>query len=291
MPTVQDIRNVTRKTIKQAGVIGIAAGAKATARIPCTGTHYALFLRCLTAGGVALTRAQMIADVGNIILRINGKQILEATATFLLDRQKYYTDSISAGNVSGIIPIFFTLPHLESDPERRVLGWGMQGVDSFEVEVNILGVAQLATMEVYSEVSDEVRAFGRHIRIRKFPNVYALTGLQEVNNLAREDGLVDYVALHIETPGAAVISKVTVKVNNVSIIDNEPSDMNQVRLEFAKRNPQALYHHIDFGLRDDLGSVLPMAGVTDFRQELTWATAAPNNYNIYAEMAYNDLSR
>src|SRR3989338_3070994 len=267
MVTAAEIRNVLRKTIKQANVIGIAAGAKATARIPTTGTHYALFLRCLTAAGVALTRAQMIADVGNIVVRINGKQILEGTATFFLDRQKYYSDAVNADNVSGIIPIFFPLPSLESDPERRVLGWGMLGVDSFEVEVNILGVAQLASMEVYSEVSDEQRTFGRHIRIRKFPQVFGVTGLQEIQTLAREDGAVDYLALHIETPGASTITKTSVKVNNVSIIDQEPIDMNQVRLEAAYRNPQAGYYHIDFGLRNDLRAVLPMAGVTDRRQK------------------------
>jgi hypothetical protein len=94
-----------KQLIKQPDLRGIASGATATGEIPTNGTHYATYLRCLTAAGVALTRAQIVADIGDIIVRLNGEQIVEASATFLLDLQKYYGDCGNAGNIDGIIPL------------------------------------------------------------------------------------------------------------------------------------------------------------------------------------------
>lgn len=290
--TLQEIRALLQKPLKQPSLVGnFAANAKLTTNIPTNGTHYMLLLRCLTGAGVELTRAQILADVGTIILRINGKQIWEGTAEFFLDRQKYYGDcyGTAAGNVDGYIPLFFYLPHLESDPERRVMGWGMQNVNSFEVEVNLLGAAQLASMEAYSVVSDEVRPFGRHLRIRRSPQNFPTTGEQEIVTLARENGNCDYLALHIEA-GNGTFQDVTVIVNNVIIHDHVPPGMNKVMLAAHQRTPQTGYYHVDFGRRNDLSSILPMAGVTDFRVKPYWITAAPDNYDIYAELLFNDLS-
>ena len=289
--TVQDIRSLLQKPVKQASIQGIAAGAKATGRIPTNGTIYILMLRCLKAAGVEMSRAEMVADIGNIIVRLNGKQVMEGTSTFFLDRQKYYGDcyGASAGNVNGVIPIFLYLPHLESDPERRVLGYGMQDVEAFEIEVNITAVATLVSMEVYTVGSDEVRPLGRHLRIRPFQQNFGTTGLQEISTLPREKGNVDYVALHIEK-STGTIDKVTVKVNNNIVHDQVPPSLNQVMLAISQRIPQAAYYTVDFGRRNDLTSILPMAGVDDFRQEITWSAAAPVNFKVYAEMLYNGIT-
>lgn len=271
--------------IKQPSVRGIAAGAIATTEIPTNGTHHALFLRCLTAAGVALTPAEIKADIGDIIIRINGEQIIEASSTFLLDLQKYYGDALNADNVDGIIPIYFIQRHLPTHAGRSVTALGMNDVKSFTVDVKITAVAKLASMEVISEVDPQVRSLGQHLRIMKFPQSFATTGLQEISNLPKFGDNVAYKALHIEK-NAGTFEKVTIKRDGYSIFEDIDPNLNQVLLELNKRNPQASYFHVDFAKNNDLLSLLPMAGVQDFRQQLTWKTAAPTTFNIYAELIH-----
>lgn len=219
-----------KQIIKQPNIRGIAAGAIATGEVPTVGTHYATFLRCLTAAGVALTPAEIKADVGTIIVRINGVQIIEATSTFLLDLQKYYGDAIGAGNVNGIIPISWARQHLATDQERSVFALGMADVSSFTVDVNVIGVVKLASIEVLSEVTPEVRRLGQHIRISKFPQSFATTGLQEITTLPKEGSDVGYLALHIEK-STGTIDKVTVKLGGNNIFEEVDPNLDQVLLK------------------------------------------------------------
>lgn len=271
---------------RQPSMLGIAAGNKAAINIPTTGTHYALFLECLSAAGVPLTRAQIIADVGDIVIRIDGTEIYTCTATFILDLQKYYGDAIGAGNVNGYIPIYFAPMHLPSFAERSVYALGTNNIGVISVEVNILGIAVLAAINVYSEVTPEVRPLGQHIRIKRFPQVFGSTGEQEITTLPKEGNSVAYKALHIEVPGATTITNATVKIGGNAIFDQVKQGLCDMMLRKELRTAQTDYYHIDFAKNRDLTSFLPMAGVQDFRQSIIWATAAPTNYNIYAEQIW-----
>jgi hypothetical protein len=274
-----------KQIIKQPNIRGIAAGAIATGEIPTVGTHYGTYLRCLSAAGVALTPTEIKAAIGNIIIRINGVQIVEASATFLLDLQKYYGDAIAAGNVNGIIPISWARPHLATDQERSVFALGMADVSSFTIDVNVTSVVVLASIEVLSEVTPEVRYLGQHIRINKFPQSFATTGLQEITTLPKEGNGVGYLALHIEK-STGTINKVTVKLGGNNIFEEVDPNLDQVLLQKSLRTPQGSYFHVAFDRSNDLAGVLPMAGVQDFRQQITWSGVAPNNYNIYTERIF-----
>jgi len=273
------------KQIKpQPNIRGIAAGALATGEVPTAGTHYALFLRCLTSAGAALTVAQIKAEIGDIIIRINGEQIVEASATFLLDLQKYYGDALGAGNVDGIIPIWFARPHLATDKERSIFAIGTEDISSFTVDVNVVAVTNLASIEVLSLVTPERRVLGQHIRISKFPQSFGTTGIQEITTLPKEGNNVGYMALHLEESGGT-IDKATVKLGGNNIFEDVDPNLNQVLLELAKRTPQSGYFHIDFSRSNDLLGFLPMANVKDFRQQIEWSVS-PSTYSIYAERVF-----
>lgn len=268
--------------IKQANVTGISASSVATARIPTTGTHYALFLCPLSSGGAAVSVANTKTAIGNIVVRINGEQIMEATATFFLDLQKYYGDQTNTGNVAGVLPIYFAPSYLPTFAERSVFAIGTANVQTFTVDMNILSTANMATIDVYSEVTPEVRNVGQHIRIKKYPQSFATTGDQEISTLPLEGPTVAYKALHIEA-GSGTFVRATVKVGNYAIFDQIPVALNQVLLQRSGRKEQTGYYHIAFDRGNDLTSMLPMGGVQDFRVVVNWSTAAPVNFNIYAE--------
>lgn len=271
--------------IKQANVTGITASSVATARIPTTGTHYGLFLAPLSAASAAVSVANMKTAIGNMVLRHNGEQIMEGTATFFLDIQKYYYDAYSGGsaNVAGMIPIYFAPAHFNNFAERQLFAVGTQDIQTMTLDINILSTTNMASINVFSEVTPEVRVRGQHIRIKKFPQSFATTGVQEIATLPLEGPTVGYKALHIElgtNPG--VIADVTVKVGNYAIFDTVALPLVNVFGQAGRRVQQTAYYHVDFNKNNDITAFLPMAGVQDFRQNINWTTT-PTNYNIYAE--------
>lgn len=269
--------------LKKANMNGIAAGAIATGVVPAQGTYYSLFLVAKTALGVALTRAQILADIGNIKCLINGEEIVNCDVQVLLDLQKFYGDQIGAGNVDGIIPIYFQRPHLATDAERSVFALGMLNVNSFTIEAGIDGVLQLSTLEIFAEVTNEARNLGQHIRLLKYPQVFSTTGEQEIATLPFINAPDKaYVAMHIEA-GAGTFKEVTVRVGGNAIFDRVGVNLDKVLLQKFLRNPQTGYYHVDFARSNDLKGMLPMAGIKDFRQTINWITAAPGNYNIFTE--------
>lgn len=273
---------------KQPSLMGIAANAVATAQIPTSGSHYALFLECFdSAGTTATTVANMKAQIGSIVFRIDGTAIWDVTATFLLALQKYYGDAMVAGNVNGYIPIYFAPISFQNWVERSVFAIGTNNVGVMTLEVTCAAtITNFGVGNVYSEVSTEVRNVGQHIRVKKFPQSFASTGIQEISSLPRENAAVGYRALHIEMPGTAVISEATVKLGGNAIFDQVKAAFNGVLLAKNYRIAQTGFYHIDFGMNNDLNAFLPMAGVQDFRQILTWITAAPSAFNVYAEQIW-----
>ena len=267
-------------TVRSLGSIaGVAAGAKLTAKIPAMGVKHGFFLRCKTAGGVDLTAAQIKADLGDVIIRLKGEPKIEASATELLIIQKYFGDANVAGNIAGILPIFLTPRDLSTWQERKALAWGMADVDSCTIEINVVGVAQLASLELFEYATDEVQNLGTHLTIRRFPNAFSTTGVQDISDLVNNTPDMAYRALFIQV-NTATITDLTCKVNNQLVYDHVPPALNDVLNEDGCRKAQATHYCVDFGRIRDLAGMLPMKNVTDFRVSPTWATNAPASYNI-----------
>lgn len=269
----------TRKTL--GAIPGVAAGALLTAKIPVTGKKYGFFLIGKTAGGVLLTAAQLKADIGDIVVRVNGEPFIEASATQLLVIQKYFGDSDVAGNVAGVVPIFLYPRDLATYEERKALAWGTVGLTSITLEVKITGVAQLASLELFEYSSDENEVLGTHMRIRRYPHTFATTGAQDISDLTNNQPDMAYRALIIEK-NTADITNASCRVNNAMVYDQVPECLNDVLNEDGGRKAQAGYYVMDFGNIRDLRGMLPMKDITDFRQQIVWATNAPTNYNIIA---------
>lgn len=275
--------------IKQSNAIGIAANTVATVRIPTSGTHYGLILNCLQAAGTAQTVANMKTAITNLVLRHNGEQIMEGSATLFLDLQKYYFDSYTGGaaNVNGILPIPFAPQHFNNFEERRLFAVGTADIQTMTLDISLGTLTTLSSIEVYSEVTPEIRPRGQHIRINKYPQSFATTGDQEIPTLPYlNQPTVGYKALHIElgtNPGVAAYA--TLKVGNYAIHDQIKTAVNTVISNFCRRTPQAAYYHIDLGKNNAITSFLPMNGVQDFRVVVNWTTQ-PTNFNIFAEQIH-----
>jgi hypothetical protein len=281
---------IITRTLKQGNLNGVAVGT-ATGKVSPAFTLLGLKLRCLTSGGVELTRAQMINDISNIRVLVDGELFKDGDVTYFLDEQKYYGDFAGNGNVNGIVPINFVSRTMPSYQERAVYALGMgrnpetgAPVGSVTIEMDVIAVAQLASVEVYAECEESVRDLGQHIKLKKHTYSFASTGDNEIDSLPKYGAGSAYKALFIRKPGSSTITKANVRVNGDDLDQNVPLNVLTVQLAERNRVIQGAYHAIDFGRQDDLGGFLPMAGVSDFRQVITWATAAPNAFTIFAEV-------
>lgn len=278
------------RIIREPDVQGVVVG-QANAKILTRANLHGVLLRCLTGAGVELTRAQMIADIRDITVKLDGEPIWNGCdTTFLLDRQLYNGTIALGGNVNGMIPLMFTRTLLATASERKVSALGMNNVASMTIDIEIIGVAQVSRIEVYSIIdTDPIRDLGQHVRIDRLSRSFAATGVQELTDMPfQDDRAIAYLCEHIRSTAPAVVSRVRVRRNGVDVYDQLPTNVNSVLLGYAQRTPQATYTHIEFDAERDLYSVLPMPGTTSLYHELTWAGGAPAAYNVFIERLFKD---
>lgn len=273
---------------KQPNLAGVASGGIANGRIPTIGTLYAILLK------INGTVAQTITEIGDtnknlITVRADGEIIIEATPTFLFMLQKYYGDAIGDGNVATaddcILPIRFDRYHLPTDSERSLYGLGLADVGALTVDIQIGTLATITSIEMFALMTPENRRMGQHIRLNRFPNSFASTGLQEISTLPKGGVDEGYAALHIEE-NAGTLQSVTVKKGGYVIYDQVNELLNDCELAHNYRTPQSGFFHVAFDSTRDLTGFVPMAKVKDWRQELMWITAAPTTFSIYAERIF-----
>lgn len=272
--------------IKQSSFVGVSNGNVANTRIPPSGTKYAIYILPKQANGDATAIADIKANLGNMVVKLNGEQIIEMTATFALDLQKYYGDQKNAGNVDGVVPIFLAPDYLPTFSERSVYAIGMEGITSFTVDINITGVTNMSFIDVITEETPEKRVVGQHIRIRKTNLNHPSASEQEITQLPLLGPTAAYKAIHLQN---ANISKVTCKTGNYAFYDQIENRLNNTLLQRSGRKNQTGYFHISFDRNNDLTSMLPMAGIQDFRVYPTF-TVAPNSYFAYSEEIHGLLA-
>lgn len=280
------------RLVKEPNFQGVSSSSLASARVFTRGNIVNLYLRFLESDGTTVSIADMKSEVtGAVNVKVNGVSIIQADVTFLLDRQKYFGDSIGAGNVASMLPIPMELSYLPTPEGRRVFALGTKDINTITVELNTGTLTNVSSIELFTEVdNEETRVIGEHIRIDKFARNFGSTGKHEVSDLPFQDkNVIGYLGAHITMPGSAVVSTVEVKRNGVVILDQIPPELNQVLLEKEFRTPQSGYFHVDFGRGRALSSLLPMANTQSFLWEIVWAGAAPNNYNVYTERVFRTL--
>lgn len=272
--------------IKQANASGVAVNNTANVRIPPSGIHFGLYLDCRNSSGVAITVANIISSITNLILRYDGVEIMNMTAQFAFDYQKYYMDSMTgaAANVAGLLPIFLAPPYYTTYRERAAVAVGTDGMGSITLDI-VLGanIQSISTIAVYSELYPDKAPLTQFTKIRKFPRTFTQTGNFVISDLPLENATVGTKCFHVNNgSNAGVMDYGTIKVGNFAIWDTIYVNLETVLANMTGRTPQSAYYHFDFGRNNDLSSYLPMGGISDLQILTDWTTA-PNNFIIYAE--------
>jgi len=275
------------RILKEPDFQNVAASGTALSRVNTKGNLHKLLFRMVTSGGVLLTVAQMKAACSGVRLKLDGDVKREVDVTHLLEIQKYYGDIALGGNVAGVCVLDLTRPVLNSFGERALYSYGLGNVKDVIVEIDVVSVATLARIELYSVTDDmPIRDLGDHVVVNKYPRTFADTGDQEENNLPKDDRMAKaYLAAHIRyTTGT--LNYVTFKRNGVDAFVKLTPELNQVALGYAKRTPQTNYFHLDFDLGNSFDSVLPVPADSLY-MVTNWAVA-PTAYAIFLERIFKD---
>lgn len=275
-----------------ANLASIAASGTGTADLPVAGTYYALYLRCLDETGAPVAIADIITDITNVKLALDGTTMYEASAAAILDLYEQKYAHRGASQVAGMLPIILCPDYFSLTREANFLAWGMQNIRSFQVEVTFGATAATAgntnSIEVYVERSPVNNPLGEHYRLLKFARNFPSSGVQEVTELPTEGGKgVATLAWHWQYAGnSAVISNVEAIINN-QVVFNGPelvmrTAMNKAGWKSMVSGAANDLFTVPFGLSNDPLGYLPHDGLNDLRFRLTWS-AAPNSHVLYRE--------
>ena len=270
-----------------------ATGAKDQIDIDTARNVHGVYLY-LAIAGTAATRAEIIAQVGVVRVYVGGVLILDLTSTEILDLYKFYNDKNGAMTVAGVLPIRFTPFMLPLSENTQQYSIGMLSDtdpgkrNTFRIEVNMIGTVTIDSCEVHLETDDfPSTTIGYHNRILKYGNTWAAASKQVLDKIPVESNCLAAYAYHVHE--TQVISRSSLKVNDIVRLDDTPNSMLLHKLDEAGRTPQANYTHLDFAMANDPRAFLDLTRLVNQYLELTWAVA-PNGYDILRSCLFQNLN-
>ena len=271
---------------------GLGAGDKVTIDLTAAGVHHALFLDFRKAAAATMSEAEIEADVGKILIKVDGEPKIEMLASEAIDIWRYYHAQDGAHTIASVVPIWFTRnKSFNRLIDRQMMGYGMADVRSFTCEIDITAVATLASVTPRSYIEpDNNRRLGRHLCIRRLTDYFSSTGVQQIDKkLPFGQPDIGMFAIHFhQGAGAGVFTDVTVKASAAQGVDTDIyPEMNLALHNLLEhdngRTIQTGWYHVDFALTNDVTGYLPLGPLTNLRADIEWATNAPLSFPILCE--------
>jgi len=278
--------------IKKEATKTVAGAGLQTVDFNTGGVIHAFGFDFRKAAAAVMTEAEIEADVGNILIKVDGEPKVEMTAGQAFDILRYRTSQYNVFTPSSVLMIYVNgLGMFERIIDRSAYAWGTKGVRSISAEITVAAVATLASIEPFMLLEpDPDRTMGRHYCVRQLADYFAATGVQQVDKkLPFGQPDINMQAVHIhQGAGAGVFTDVTVKASSGRGVDNEiyPAfklAQHNAILHDHKRTPQTGWYHVDFNLINDPLGGIPLGPLTNLRMDITWATNAPLAYTILCE--------
>jgi hypothetical protein len=277
---------------KFADITPVAASGKATAILPAFGVYHALHLVC-TDGGAAVSVANIADNITNLKLTFNGTTVYEASAVAIQKLyEAQYFKLADVAPIAGVLTIPLSTDHLTAYIAGQAMGWAMDGITTFQLELtfsaNVAGAGHTDKIEVYIE-----RTFPKaaerspmHRRLFSISRNFAGSGDQEITDIPFNSNELT-AGLHLLYDGsAAVVNSVDLVLNNDEVKKYIPLIQ---RAELEKRGRKYMVtgaanslFQIPFDLSGDLSGFLDHRALEDVRLRVNWS-AAPGSFRIIRE--------
>lgn len=243
-----------------------------TIQIPVGGKIHDFGLRFATGAGADVTEAAIRAEIGNITLTINGKQVIFATAAVLLDFYEVLGQNVDdPTGVASVLELNVGRLMYTDPAVRDLFGLGTNNIQSIQVQVTAGTLATIANVQAFTSREAKNEDLGMYIRLINYPVSFNSTGVHTVDTLPRDPD--SSYLFTMASPGASgTLTFGEVKVNNVSIKDITPKAVNDLFLSNNRYNVPSGYYI--YGFADgNLDTRLPMVGVNDLRFNQTFSVA------------------
>ena len=270
---------------------GMGAGDKVTIDLTAAGVHHALFLDFRKAAAATMTEAEIEADVGKILIKVDGEPKIEMLASEAIDLWRYYHAKDGAHTIASVVPIWFIRKNFANLGDRALFGYGMADVRSFTCEIDITAVATLASITPRSYIEpDNTRKLGRHLCVRRLTDYFGSTGVQQIDKkLPFGQADIGTFAIHFhQGAGAGVFTDVYIKASSGKGVDSDiyPEMLLALHNQLLQDNGRTIqtgWYHVDFGLTNYTRGYLPLGPLTNLRADINWATNAPLSFPILCE--------
>lgn len=275
-----------------ADITPVVASGKATARLPAFGEYQAIHLQCLDSGAAAVSVANILADITNIKLTLNGTTAWEASAAALQKLyEAQYFKLADVAPIAGVLTIPLANDFLTKFADTRITGWGMANVDTFQLELtfgaSVATATHISTIEVFVERVPTNAALGLHRRLYTITRNFPSAGDQDITDIPFNTNELT-AGLHLLYDGsAAVVNQLELKLNN---------DTRQIftpliqRAVLEKRGRKFMVagaandlFQIPFDLSNDGSGYLDHRLLEDMRILVNWS-AAPGTFYILREV-------
>jgi len=259
-------------TVQTPDATNVNQNSKAIIDIPCTVSHTYLktFLIFRKADGSVLTQAEMLANIGDFVVKIDGKKIIDADFEFMvyLAKKRNGSDGINLPN--GLLEIMYQRPDLATDVARELTGWGMKNVKKFTMELEIKGTA-VKQIEAFHRVSPMETLFGTHITVEKSTEDVTGTGKKIYTDMPIDNTANENLLELVVRENGGTITDTACKVGNVWIKEWSPVFLDRYIDETTRKVEQAGYYTFSFNNNRSPLGLLPLNGVRVFHQHIEWS--------------------
>lgn len=279
-------------------VTGVGASRTMVAKVPA-GATYTRLLFLNTIAGVAATRVQLEAMLGEVRVLLNGINIETLTAKQIIALAEFYTVGITGD--TGYLVFDFQRLWMAGIAAQNGPAWGTQGESSFEIQIDQAAGSTIDLVTVYAEVEPRATELGAYIqRLRVSPAVAGI-GHAFNANLPQIDG-ARLLALHIETSVPANLTAVRFACDDINLINLPVAVLNrfyvnatpgrtiQNAIRTGADGTTSGFVHLDFACRNYEADSVPMTYQKHLLDE-TFINAAPTVHNIIMEVLRVQPSR
>lgn len=262
----------------------VSSGVTSTLQIPVYGTIFSLPLQFLLSTGAVASVAQIIAQIANIRLTINGKDIVNCSPAKIFEVYSSFGNYVqNPAGTNGMVELNVGRLIFDAPAVRDQFAFGTQNVANIQIQVTAGTIPaapnDIVSVQAFTTRTAQTTPLGIHCKLMNYPQSFNSTGEHTVDTLPRDPDS-SYLAVYADDGAAGTITFGECRVNNVNAVERIPSSVNsQLHSENRLAQPAGTFM---YGFCDgDPTSQLPMLGITDLRFINTFSVApGAGGYNM-----------
>ena len=229
-----------KRVIPLTSISGVAAGGTATVVLPTNVRYHAIWFQYGTAFAGGPTEVNMEAHLTQWRLNLNAvtQRMVSSAHQFDINRTKGVTPDVGA--TVGYMPFFFSEPQRESTPLVEATAWGMKGVESFQIEVDIAAAAASPTLTGWAIVDDVQEVPMGIVKLRR--EIIQVAAIGDVSYRLNTENGDSYQGLYLFEVTAGDVNNVRLEWDGTKLFDLDENDIGPFRKYAGSTTVAGCFH-------------------------------------------------